>query len=169
MLGMDNYYGAPFWMVNNGGPQWREFDRLFNSETYHTDDLTNQWFCLIHQYASYAVDAYKAQYFANARALVDMIPPDIRPGGKSANYVRASTFDSDADTTFIDLKFFRRFGTADQNFKKHREMENLFINKALKYGVRFETRGSFGFYYPNWIEIPSRRTVVMFPYESILD
>ena len=25
MLGMDNYYGSPFYMINNGGQQWKNF------------------------------------------------------------------------------------------------------------------------------------------------
>jgi hypothetical protein len=37
MLGMDNYYGAPFYIINNGDKQWKSFDVLTSHDAYQTD------------------------------------------------------------------------------------------------------------------------------------
>lgn len=63
MLGVDHFYGGVFWMVNNGGEQWRAFDKLKTSPAHETDPFTNQWFCLSNQCAAAQLDAYRTQIF----------------------------------------------------------------------------------------------------------
>jgi hypothetical protein len=150
MLGMDNYYGAPFWMVNNGDSKlWGEFDRLINKKTYQTDPLTNQWLALIQTHAPGAVDAYKHQYFTQSRAILDQVPPEIKPHGKYSEVVRVSAVEPEVDTTFIDIKVF------PDNIVSSYDLQQLFVQKALEAGVRVHNRGSFGFYHPNWGVLPT--------------
>lgn len=149
MLGMDNYYGAPFWCVNNGKPGWNVFAELSKREAFQTDDLTNQWFCLLWRRAPHAVDAYKHQYFLNADALSDAVPPEIRPRGKYASMLRINTFDRGVIHPFIDIKLFPKSGLMRIGLKI------MFLEKAASHNTRATMRGSFGFYNPNFISIPS--------------
>lgn len=150
MLGMDNYYGGPFWIINNGGGQWSGFDRLTTSNTYKTDPLSMQWFCLANKYASKSLDDYRGQIFHNARSILNEVPADLKTGGKFAGQVRISTVDEGMQPSFVDIKVLdRKCGTIVDNMKQ------ALAARFAAEGVKMHQRSSFGFYHANWNVIPA--------------
>lgn len=145
MLGMDNYYGATFYMVNNGGEQWKEFDALASHEAYKTDPLSIQWFCLVNQCAPQATDAYRKQIFENTRKTLERVPATLRPGGNP--HIRISTVAVDMDACFLDIKI-----TSPKI--SDRDVELLIHQTFAAYHAKIHSRGSFGFYHPNVNIIP---------------
>jgi hypothetical protein len=141
MLGMDNYYGSPFYMINNGGPQWKAFQRLNQDEVFKTDPLSYQWFCLVNKYAAKKVDDYRTQYFKNARALLDKVPPFLN---LPESAVRVSTVDPKMDPAFIDIKII------DDGLISRHIIERILYQKMMAAGRKAHSRGSFGFYHPNF-------------------
>ncbi len=150
MLGMDNYYGGPFWMVNNGGEQWKGFEKLTTSETHKTDPLSMQWFCLANKYAPAALDDYRGQIFDNARSIIKGVPADLVTGGKLADQVRISTVDDDMKASCIDIKILHPKCATVVDKMKQRLAERFAEN-----GVKMHQRSSFGFYHANWNVIPA--------------
>jgi len=151
MLGMDNYYGASYWTVNNGGEQWKGFDSMMRSETYKTDPLTRQWFSLVNKYAPAALDTYRGRIFENAKAILKEVPKELLPGASKDQQIRVSTVDKNMEPAFIDIKI----------LNDHPEKTMEFLHKKLyerfaKAGVKMHSRGSFGFYHPNFNVIPAK-------------
>lgn len=145
MLGFDNYYGAPFWMVNNGKEQWKGFDRLMTSPAHKTDSLSMQWLCLVNKYAPQSLDDYRNRIFANARNILDRVPEDFTLGGKYAEVVRISTVDNAMQPNFIDLKILHpKCGPIGS------KMKTQLAKRFKDAGVKIHQRGSFGFYHVNW-------------------
>jgi hypothetical protein len=141
MLGMDNYYGSPFYMVNNGGPQWNAFNALKTQESFKTDPLSTQWFCLVNKYAPQQLDDYRATVIKNSKDLLKRVPAELRD---SRSPVRVSTVDPDMAPAFIDLKI------VDQTKIDKNTIEQIFYNKMIEKGRKVHSRGSFGFYHPNF-------------------
>ncbi len=150
MFGMDNYYGGPFWMVNNGGEQWKGFDQLTTSDTHKTDPLSMQWFCLANKYAPQALDDYRGQIFNNARNIIKDIPADFTKGGEIAKQVRVSTVDDDMEASFIDIKVLHPKCGAVVG-----KMKQRLAQRFADAGVKMHERSSFGFYHANWNVIPA--------------
>lgn len=140
MLGMDNYYGSPYYMVNNGGPQWDAFNGLKTQDAFKTDPLSMQWFCLANKYAPQQLDDYRALIFKNSREILNKIPEELKD---PASPVIVSTVDNNMEPAFIDIKIVDRY-------KMNRErIETLFYDKMMGEGRKAHSRGSFGFYHPN--------------------
>ncbi len=144
MLGMDNYYGAPFWMVNNGGDQWKGFDKLTTSDAYKTDPVSVQWFCLVNKYASQALDDYRRQIFKNARTILDDVPDELKPGASTDQQIRISTVADDMEPAFIDIKILNDLPAITEN-----RLEKLLLAKFAEKGLKIHSKASFGFYHPN--------------------
>ena len=151
MLGLDNYYGAPFWMVNNGAKTWEAFDSLRSDEAYQTDPLTLQWFCLANKYASQQLDQYKKQIFDNTREILDHIPAELKPDGSPDQQIRINTVDKQMLPAFIDIKI-----PNDTPEKTSRKIQQLLYRKFGEQGLKIHSRGSFGFYHPNFNIIASK-------------
>ncbi len=143
MLGMDNYYGSPFYMINNGEKQWEAFKALKTEEVFNTDPLSKQWFCLLNKYAPQQLDDYRALIFKNSREIINKIPAELKDPNSP---VIVSTVDSGMDPAFIDIKV---LGKMD-----YRTIETIFYNKMMEAGRKVHSRGSFGFYHPNFNFIP---------------
>lgn len=150
MFGMDNHYGSPFWMVNNGGDQWKAFSRLLESPSHKTDPVTMQWFSLAHKYAPRELEAYRNQIFQNARVVAEGVPADLRKGGKLADRVRISTFEADTLPTFIDIKILK-----DPSGNIYDAMKQRLAERYAQAGAKLHFRASFGFMHANWNAIPS--------------
>lgn len=142
MFGMDSYYGAPFYIVNNGEEYWNKiFDPLFESETYSTDSFSKQWFCLAAKYASLDNDDYRKKIFKNTRLILDKVPPSLYEDDKP---IRVSRVDDKMDCGFIDIKI---LGKDPEETTK--EIKKLFYKKFADRKSKAHNKGSFGFYHPN--------------------
>jgi hypothetical protein len=150
MLGLDSYYGAPFWMVNNGAKTWEAFDALRSHEAYQTDPLTLQWFCLANKYAPQQLDLYKKQIFDNTREILDHIPEELKPDGSPDQQIRINTVDKQMLPAFIDIKILN-----DTPEKTSQKIQQLLYRKFGEQGLKIHSRGSFGFYHPNFNIIAS--------------
>lgn len=149
MFGMDNYYGSPFYMVNNGKAPWDAFDSLTEDIAHKTDKLSLQWFSLAYKYTTEQMDSYRAAIFKNTREILDHVPRLLQPlGKKSSQKIRISTADPEMECSFIDIKLIGK-GHAI----KSRAIMGLFYKKCLKKGIKVHSRASFGFYHPNCIII----------------
>lgn len=148
MFGIDNYYGGPFWMVNNGDKQWEGFDKLTTSNTYKTDPLSIQWFCLANKYAPKELDSYRKQIFQNARTILNSVPDDLKKDGKYADKVRISTVDDKMQPSFIDIKV--THSEVSNCIKITNLMQERLTKRFADAGAKMHQRASFGFYHANW-------------------
>lgn len=146
MLGMDSYYGAPFYLINNGDKQWNEMNKMIKNPLYKTDLLSVQWFCLANKYAFQEMEDYRKVIFHNTRAILNQLPDPLNPKNKGS--VQVSTSDPKMDTCFLDIKTPGR-GLNALN------LEERLINKFEKYGSILHARSSFGFTHTNYTVIMS--------------
>lgn len=146
MLGMDNYYGAPFYIINNGEPYWEEFHAMIEKSAYQTDPLSMQWFSLASKYTSEEIDRYRKQVFANSREILDHVPEELRPDWPGEQRVRVNSIAPDVDSSFIDIKV-PEGSDADK-------VITAFYQMAIERGVKIHARGSFGFYHANLNYLP---------------
>ena len=144
MLGMDNYYGSPFYMVNNGTKHWEPFNSLLNNPVHKTDSLSQQWFCLSNEFAADSIDQYRQVIFENTKEIMKQIPKKLLPTGKASQKLRVSTFDKEIEPCFIDLKI---VGFGHQ--LKTRLMIAHFYKKCDEHGIKAFRRPGFGFYHAN--------------------
>ncbi len=144
MLGMDNYYGAPFYVVNNGKEEWKSFERLFTDTVHETDSLSNQWFCLAYKYARDSLAAYKELIFSNTRYILENMPQSLRP--RKDFEIKINRANRDMDVCFIDIKMKGK----DFLSKSYKLMQDFY--KAMqRAGVKLFSRQSFGFYHPCYL------------------
>jgi len=149
MLGMDNYYGAPFYMVNNGSDTWRTFECLFTEEVFKADPLSLQWFSLVNKYAFEKLEEYRTQFFKNTRAVLDKVPEGLLPGKNSK--IKICTVDDAMEASFIDIKIIGgEIGEISQI------LQSKFYEIFAAHGIKAHSRGSFGFYHPNINIIPDK-------------
>lgn len=80
MLGMDQYYGAPFFVISNQ-KGWRPL----TNANLRTDPLSHKWFSLAHRYAERELDTYQKTIFDHTRYILDRIPTALK--GKQAPFV----------------------------------------------------------------------------------
>lgn len=145
MFGMDNYYGSPFYMINNGKEYWSAFNQLWDNEIHHTDPLSMQWFCLVNKYAPEFVEKYRKLVFDNTRAILAKVPKSMQVN----TVVRVSTVDPKMEPSFIDIKI------KGKNASLVREkLEQAFHGKFAQRAKKSHSRGSFGFMDPNLNIIP---------------
>ena len=164
MFGLDNYYGAPVYVVNNGDDKWRAFESVLTSDAHRTDPLSNQWFCLANKYASDKLDGYRKLIFDNSRALLDGISPRLLPGAIIAHQtVRVNRVDDDVDTCFIDIKV-----TGKLHQKHAFTCLSSYYKTCVKYKMKAQSRASIGFAHSNAIafvihDIPDSTTMRISP------
>lgn len=142
MLGMDNYYGAPFYLVNNGGSQWNAYHRMINNPLLNTDLLSLQWFCLANKYTPEGLDNYKAALFQNTKAILESMPAELVPNG--SHPIKVCGVSPTADTCLIDIKC---KGPKDE--KKRREIEELFFQRLVAKNIRTHHRAGYGYFNVN--------------------
>jgi hypothetical protein len=142
MLGLDHFYGSPFYIINNGADHWKPFDRLFTAEVHKTDKLSTQWFCLIYEFAADAIDQFRALFFQNHRKILQQVPDKLFSNEKRK--VTVATPDENAKLTFIDVKIKGIFNKIIASL-----LVAYFQMHAVACEVKAAVRGSFGFLHPN--------------------
>jgi hypothetical protein len=149
MFGMDNYFGAPFYMINNGSAHWKAMNALCNRQVHKTDRLSRQWFCLANKYAVHELDAYRKAIFANTRFLLEHIPPALlpQPSGKK-QHLRINTIDANMEPSFIDMKV-----ATPSHLLQRFLLIGLLYQKCEQRKIKIHSRASFGFYHINCIPI----------------
>lgn len=141
MLGMDHFYGSPFYLINNGADHWKAFDKLFTEEVHKTDELSTQWFCLLYEFASKSIDEFRYLFFENNRNIIQNIPEKLFSTNRR---ITVSRVDEKTDLTFIDVKIKGIFNKAIASL-----LVGYFQLHAVIYKVKASIRGSFGFLHPN--------------------
>lgn len=148
MLGLDSYYGAPYYMVNNGSTYWEHYQKTLSQSSFQTDPLSLQWFCLSNKYGGEYLDVYRKIIFENNREILKEIPSILLRENKPIA-ISVSTAAPGMDTSFIDIKVLAKKSGAIVN-----EIEKLYYEMFGKAGKKAHSRGSFGFYHPNLNIIP---------------
>ena len=143
LFGMDNYCGAPFFMVHNQDPKWANFDILLTDPVLQTDLLSLNWFCLAYQHAVPYLELYRKQIFDNTRAVLNKVPRRLFRT-KNVNY-RIIPCDSDAEPSFIDIKIFGPLHAIRGGLI----VGMLLTLKCMEAGHPLLYRPSIGFYHPN--------------------
>lgn len=143
LFGMDNYCGAPFFMVNNRSEKWSSFDALLTDPVLLTDSLSLNWFCLVYQHAAPYLESYRKQIFDNTRAVLNKIP--TRLFNQDNPYYRVIPMDSDINPTFIDIKIFGPLHT----FRGDLNVGVYLTLKCMEAGYPLLYRPGIGFFHPN--------------------
>ena len=142
LFGMDNYCGAPFYIIHNQDAKWAAFDSLLTDPVLQTDRLSLNWFCLAYQNAASQLGLYQKQIFDNTRALLHKVPSRLFHN-KNAKY-RIIPIEEGADPAFIDIKI---FGPLHQI--RGALVGGLLSLKCMEEKQPIFYRPSLGFYHPN--------------------
>lgn len=142
MMGMDNYYGSPFYIINNGDKHWDSFKTLNQDQAFKTDDLSRQWFCLINDVAPSATDEYRHLICQNTREILKNVPEELQPGKNPT--VKVCQIDDQMLPAFIDIKIM-----GDQPAEICDDIQKMFIQKFRENNAKIHAKSSFGFFYPN--------------------
>ena len=153
MLGMDNYFGSPFYMINNGDKKWESFNSLLNKDVHKTDDFSSQWFNLSHRYAAHLIDEYRKMIFENTKYILKNVPKSLKPNLKIKQKIRVNTIDNKMQPSFIDIKV-----SGTDHVEKTKELIWLFYKKCSDNKIKVFKKPSFGFYHPNVTYIPNSST-----------
>jgi hypothetical protein len=140
---MDNYSGAPFFMIHNRDSQWAPFESLLTDPVLQTDRLSFNWFCLAYKHAAPLLNLYRKEVFDHTRALLNKVPARLFENNKNLNY-RIIPMEKEADAGFIDIKV---FGTAHK--LKASLIGGLLTMKCMEAKHPIFYRPSLGFYHPN--------------------
>ncbi len=149
LFGMDNYYGAPFFMIHNHDPAWAPFNNLITDPVLLTDKLSLNWFCLAFQHASQELDAYRKHIFDNTRAFLNRIPPRLF---EPTSRYRVVSMEESADVAFVDIKVSGPY----HPFKCASLIGGCLNLKCLQNGHPIFHRPSIGFYHPNFTMLFSK-------------
>ncbi|MCC5832287.1 MAG: hypothetical protein JJU12_04510 [Chlamydiales bacterium] len=142
MLGMDNYYGSPFYMIHNNDPYWEPFNALINEASFETDPLSMQWFCLANRYAFEEMEEHRGLIFRNTRSILERIPKELQPGSNPD--ISISTFEEGIDPCFIDIKLLGDLNVFYQ-------IQKAFFDTFLASKRKVYMKPGFGFLSPNFL------------------
>ncbi|OGN63807.1 MAG: hypothetical protein A3E80_06820 [Chlamydiae bacterium RIFCSPHIGHO2_12_FULL_49_9] len=143
LFGMDNYAGAPFYMIHSQDAKWSPFNLLLRDPVLMADRLSLNWFCIAYKTVAQELDLYRKQIFDNTRALLESVPKRLFE--KSSKY-RIVPVEEDADPTFIDIKI---SGPA-HNIRGAAIVGGCLYTKCMQEGHPIFNRRSVGFYHPNF-------------------
>jgi hypothetical protein len=146
LFGMDNYCGAPFYMIHNQDSKWASFDSLSTDPVLQTDRLSLNWFCLAYQSAAPQLELYRKQIFDNTRALLNKVPS--RLFDKNCSY-RIVPVEQGADTAFVDIKISGPF----HQIRGAALVGGCLYVRCMEGGHPIFYRPSLGFYHPNFTMI----------------
>ncbi len=149
LFGMDNYCGAPFFMIHNNDPKWDAFDALLTDPVLQTDKLSQNWFCLAYEYAGPYLELYRKQIFDNTRTLLSKIPE--RLFNIHSKY-RVVYCDPNADASFLDIKI----SGPHHQIKGAALVGGCLSLKPMEQGHPIFYRPSLGFYHPNFTMLFSK-------------
>lgn len=142
LFGMDNYCGAPFYMIHNQEAKWDIFNAVMNDPVLQADHLSINWFCLAYQYATEHLENYRKCIFNNTRAFLDSIPPNLSHNKNQPYYV--VPMQSDAESAFVDVKIFGPLHTWRASL-----LSGFLTWKCMEQKHPLFYRPSLGFYHPN--------------------
>jgi hypothetical protein len=145
LFGMDNYSGAPFFMVHSTDPKWSAFDLLLSDPALQTDRLSANWFCLAYRFAAEEEDLYRKAIFDNTRALLEQTPPRLFEKSQPCRIV---PFKEEAIPSFIDIRIsgpFHKWRAALVGWR--------LFSSSMEEKIPIFTRLSIGFYHPNFTVI----------------
>ena len=142
LFGMDNYCGAPFFMINDQDPKWICFQSLFEDACLQADPLSVNWFSLAYHHAAPFLDLYRRQIFDNTRTLLNKAPEGLLTN--QAGY-RISRADEAAKLAFLDIKIFGPLHA----FRGAAMVVLSFYIQCMEEGRLLFNRPSLGFYHPN--------------------
>jgi hypothetical protein len=144
LFGMDNFCGAPFFMIHNDDPKWASFEALLTDPVLLTDHLSLNWFCLAYKYAAPELELYRKQIFDNTRALINRVPSRLLHD-KQARY-RIVPMEEGAELAFIDMKISGSF----HQLRGALLAAGCLYTKCMEGGHPIFYRLSVGFYHPNF-------------------
>ena len=145
MFGVDNYFGSPYYIVNNGDPCWNAFKSVLDLPAHKTDALSTQWFCLANKYAADFQEAYRKAIFDNTRTILDHIPQAIQHDPtRPRPDICVSTAERKVDACFIDLKVF-----GDHPSEKALRIIGYLYQKCEERGIKVHSKQSWGFFHVN--------------------
>ncbi len=101
LFGMDNFCGAPFFMIHNEEGHWSAFEPLLTDPALQTDRLSFNWYCLAYRYGADHLERYRKQIFGNTRAILTSIPQRLFD---PASRYRVIPMEASATPCFIDIK-----------------------------------------------------------------
>jgi hypothetical protein len=142
LFGMDNYSGAPFYMIHNQDATWAFFDALLTDPLLQTDRLSYNWFCLAYQNAAPELETYLRQVFDNTRNLLDRVPSRLLANKRSG--YRIIPVGKGMDPTFLDIKIFGSFHQLRASI-----ITGFLTVKCMEAKHPLFYRASVGFYHPN--------------------
>lgn len=143
LFGMDNYCGAPFFIIHNQDPKWASFDTLLTDPVLQTDRLSINWFCLAFQNTAPYLELYRKNIFDNTRAVLEKIPSSLY--SENNPYYRVIPIDADAEASFIDIKIFGPMSAVRGGL-----LVGMYCTlKCMEEGHPLLFRPSIGFYHPN--------------------
>lgn len=143
LFGMDNYCGAPFYMIHNKDSKWDAFDFLCNDPVLQTDPLSLNWFCLAYQKAASHLEFYRKQVFDNTRAFLDKVPQRLLTN-KNIDY-RIIPVDREANLAFVDIKIYGPLHEMRSSL-----IGGFLLLKCMEGKHPIFNRPSLGFYHPNF-------------------
>lgn len=143
LFGMDNYAGAPLYMIHNGDTVWQPFEALLHDPVLQTDSLSLNWFCLAYQNAIPELELYRKHIFDNTRKLLDQIPPRLF---RADSKYRVIFVEQDADIAFLDIKISGAF----HQIRGAALVGGCLYIKSMEEGQPIFYRPSVGFYHPNF-------------------
>ncbi len=146
LFGMDNYCGAPFYMIHNRDSKWAAFDSLTNDLILQTDRLSLNWFCLAYKTVAPHLEQYRKQIFDNTRALLDKVPSRLFDAQSQYRIVHV---EPDADATFVDIKISGAF----HQLRGSALVGGSLYVRCMEGGHPIFYRPSIGFYHPNFTMI----------------
>ncbi len=146
LFGMDNYCGAPFYIIHAESSAWAAFDALLNDPVLQTDLLSLNWFCLAYQSAAPQLQLYCKQVFDNTRSFLSKIPSRLL--NQNSPY-RIIPVEEGADPSFIDIKI---------SGPLHQIRGSMLVGgylsiKCMEGGHPIFYRPSLGLYHPNFTMI----------------
>ena len=144
LFGMDNYCGAPFFMIHNAKRGC--FDRLLKDPALQTDPLSLNWFCLAYQNAAPQLELYRKQIFDNTRAFLNKIPSRLF---NETSHYRIIPMEEQANAAFVDIKISGLF----HQIRGAALVGGYLSTKCMSSGHPIFYRPSLGFYHPNFTMI----------------
>jgi hypothetical protein len=149
LFGMDNYCGAPFYMIHSKDPKWDFLEELLTDPVLQTDLLSLNWFCLAYQNVAPELELYRKQIFDNTQKLLDKIPERLL-SSQDLPY-KVIPFEKGVAPTFIDITVTGPL----HKIKAGALISGLLTLKCVKEGFPLFYRTSVGFYHTNLTQVSS--------------
>ena len=160
-----NGYGVVIALKNEDS-----FLKIKDHPAYQTDSLSHQFFSWMEESDPGMVDQYKSAIFKNTRAILNLVPAELKPD--EGRKVCVCSFEDGVKTPFIDIMVDLK--EEGEETEKMSELV-LFIQKRFfeifaEKGKLVYQRGSFGFAHPNitWIDPKMRINPGIDPSEVVL-